>query len=68
MNPNTSPLTPLRCDLCGKYIPSLRSLEGMPDGVSFVTHAGEILTYCTDCIMKIGAEHRNDRNDQKGRC
>lgn len=44
----------LKCDLCGiKFKPGNRP-DGIPNGVSFVLNTGKTVTYCADCIMKIG--------------
>lgn len=55
------------CDRCGRIFTPGNRPDGIHNGVIFTTQSGEIQTYCTDCLIKIGTEHRNNRNDQKGR-
>lgn len=42
------------CDRCGaKFVPGNRP-DGIPNGAGFMLRDGRIVTYCAECIMKIG--------------
>lgn len=49
----------MKCDNCGtEFLPGNRP-DGLPRGIGFETENG-IITYCADCLIKIGREVEED--------
>ena len=53
----------IRCDKCGKEFKVGNRPDGLPNGVGFQLEDGSIYTVCADCLIEMGREKREKKND-----
>lgn len=45
----------MKCIECGKIFVAGNRPDGIPNGIALALENGKRITFCCDCIMKIGA-------------
>lgn len=53
----------IKCNKCGKKFKN-GNTNGLPNGLGFQLHSGEVLNLCRDCIIELGTIKNEKKRDE----